>query len=249
MEDHRKRHGFWITLGLAIAAFIGVEAPGRVNAAWTVGTPIVTYWGGPTLTDAVAQQAVSGGFNLVWASSPAELDVAQAHGLRALFSGSLDDATIAQVRNNPALYAYYLTDEPLASAFAGLGTTVAHLRTLDPNHMAYINLPASYANPATQLGTSDYPTYLNQYMSTVHPSLLSYNNYQFMVGADTPDYFKNLAIISHTAQQSGVPFMNIVQACIGGYELATSQRQRVAIPRLYHVGLRGARDFLFQLRV
>ena len=98
------------------------------------------------LTDANAQQMAEGGWNLVWANSLAELDVAQAHGLRAMWTGSLDDATVNSIRNHPALYAYYVTDEPSASQFAGLAATVSRLRTLDPNHMAYINLFPTYAS-------------------------------------------------------------------------------------------------------
>ena len=50
--------------------------------AWKVGTPIVTYWAGPPMTDAVARQMAEGGWNLVWCTEK-ELDVAQRHGLRA----------------------------------------------------------------------------------------------------------------------------------------------------------------------
>ena len=40
---------------------------------WNVGTPMVTYWAGPSMTDAVAKQMAEGGFNVVWCSeTPAE---------------------------------------------------------------------------------------------------------------------------------------------------------------------------------
>ena len=47
--------------------------------------------------------------------------------------------------------AYYITDEPGAAAFAGLGRLVAYLRERDPGHLAYINLFPTYANEQ-QLG-------------------------------------------------------------------------------------------------
>jgi len=75
---------------------------------WSMGTPIITYGnyspfttcsGGDTnleaaygwphnydptiLTDAAAQQAANGGFNLVWISDPTQLQHAERHGLRA----------------------------------------------------------------------------------------------------------------------------------------------------------------------
>ena len=186
-------------------------------SAWTVGDPMTSYftgpgWGGIAQTNATAQQMATGGWNLVWAQSVSDLNVAQSHGLRAMWTGSLDDATVKSIRNYPALYAYFVKDEPSASEFAGLASTVSRLRGLDPNRLAYINLFPTYAS-SSQLGVSDYRTYLNQYISTVHPDLLSYDHYQFAVGSDTSDYFKNLAVVSQTAKQAGLPFMNIVQSC------------------------------------
>ena len=203
----------WWAVGVLVITLLGglTWTPGPAFSAWTVDTPIVTYFTGPELTDANAQQMADGGWNLVWAMSLLELDAAQAHGLRAMWTGPLGDATVTAVRNHPALYSYYVTDEPQASEFADLASTVSRLRALDPNHMAYINLLPTYA-PDAQLGTSGYQQYLSQYINTVHPSLLSYDHYQFWTGGDNPDYFKNLAIISHTAKQAGIPFMNVVQA-------------------------------------
>jgi hypothetical protein len=82
--------------------------------------------------------------------------------------------------------------------------------------MAYINIFPSTALDAWY-GTDDKPisylVYLNQYISIVKPSLLSYDHYQFFAdGSDGPNYFKNLAIISHTAKQAGIPFINVVQS-------------------------------------
>jgi hypothetical protein len=182
------------------------------------------------LTDAAAQQMAEGGWNLVWCTEK-ELDVAKRHGLRAqlhdplLSPDSLKspsqqaklDALIDRVRNHPALYSYFIIDEPSTAAFPALGTMVAHLRTRDPAHLAYINLFPTYATNE-QLGTKGdvttaYHDYLRQYMETVKPSLLSYDNYQFTVRGDNSDYFLNLAMVRRRAQKAGVPLLNIVQAC------------------------------------
>src|SRR5206468_8751424 len=50
------------------------------------------------------------------------------------------DALIERVRWHPALYSYFITDEPNATNFPGLGKLVAYLREKDPAHLAYINL-------------------------------------------------------------------------------------------------------------
>jgi len=204
-------------------------APAAVS--WQAGMPIVTYWCGPSLTDAVAQQMAEGGFNLVWCSNEKELDVAHQHGLRGQFSdglltpASLDDpkrleqldALIARVSKHPALYAYYLIDEPNASQFPALGKLVAYLRQRDPLHLAYVNLFPTYATNE-QLATKGdvvtaYREYLRRYTQQVKPSLISYDHYQFRLKGDGDQYFLNLAMIRRAAQEAGVPFLNIVQAC------------------------------------
>lgn len=54
--------------------------------------------------------------------------------------------------SRPALYRCFITDEPGAAAFPGLGKLVDYLRRRDPAHLAYVNLFPTYANNA-QLGT------------------------------------------------------------------------------------------------
>jgi len=228
------RTGLNVVAWLAVLHFslaeqaAGAEPQGA--AAWKVGTPIVTYWAGPALTDAVARQMAEGGFNVVWCGEKG-LDVAQRHGLRGqltdglLAPATLDnpaqreklDALIARVRNHPAMYCYFITDEPSAGAFGALGKLVAYLRERDPAHLAYINLFPTYANNQ-QLGTKGdtvtaYREHLRQYVETVKPGLISYDHYQFAKDGDTGAYFLNLAMIRRAAQDAGVPFLNIVQAC------------------------------------
>ena len=206
-------------------------AEANPKTAWQVGTPIVTYWCGPALTDAVAQQMLEGGFNLVWCRDEKELDVAHRYGLRGqlrnglLTPASLDDpkrheqldALIARVGKHPALYAYHLIDEPNASQFPGLGRLVAYLRQRDPAHLAYINLFPTYASNV-QLGTKGdvvtaYAEHLRRYVEQVKPALISYDHYQFRLNGDSNQYFLNLAMIRRAALDAGVPFLNIVQAC------------------------------------
>jgi len=206
------------------------RATPAVAAAWKVGTPIVTYWSGPAMGDATARQMAEGGWNLVWCGEK-DLDLVHRHGLRAQLNdglispASLDnpaqreklDALIERVRRHPALYCYFITDEPAAGAFPALGKLVAHLRQRDPAHMAYINLFPTYASNE-QLGTKGdtvaaYKEHLRQYVEVVKPSLVSYDHYQFAKDGDTAAYFLNLAMIRRASQDAGVPFLNIVQAC------------------------------------
>lgn len=219
---------------IAMSAVLVTAAPSLAarNAVekWKVGTPIVTYWAGPAMSSKAAEQMAQGGWNLVWCGEK-DLDLAARHGLRAqlqdglLTPASLDnpaqreklDALIARVRQHPALYSYFVTDEPNATNFPDLGRLVAYLRSRDPVHLAYINLFPTYANN-NQLGNRGdkipaYQEHLRQYVDIVNPDLISYDHYQFSVKGDSPDYFLNLALIRRAAQDADLPFMNIVQAC------------------------------------
>src|SRR5688500_13039117 len=59
-------------------------APNR----WAVGTPIVTYYAGPAMSEAVAKQMAEGGFNVVWCGEK-DLDLLQRHGLRGMLRDDL----------------------------------------------------------------------------------------------------------------------------------------------------------------
>lgn len=241
-----------ITVGcICLLAASGVAA--KPNAAWRLGAPIITYWAGPgdtmALNEQTAAQLSAGGWNLGWTKTPEGLDVYHRHGLRAILeirTPNIDDpaqakvldALIERVRTHPALYAYYIVDEPGAGAFPALGKLVAHLRKLDPAHLAYINLLPTYASDG-QLQVSDseterakvgYPTdfagvgandgtvlryreHLKRFVEIVKPDLISYDHYHFLKNSDGTQYFLNLALVRLAALEAGKPFVNIIQTC------------------------------------
>jgi hypothetical protein len=212
-----------------LSAEVSQQAAPETKGTWKVGTPIVTYYAGPAMSDAVAKQMADGGFNVVWCGEK-DLDLLQKHGLRGMLHDGLLapasvespeqrqklDALIDRVRAHPAFYSYYIIDEPAAGAFAGLGKLVAHLKDRDPAHMAYINLFPTYATN-DQLGTKGevaaaYREYLKQFLDVVKPALVSYDHYQFYKAGDTHQYFLNLDLVRKASQVAGVPFLNIIQA-------------------------------------
>jgi hypothetical protein len=54
---------------------------------------------------------------------------------------------------------------------------------------------------------------LRQFVAAVKPAFISYDHYQFALKGDNDQYFLNLSLIRRAAQDAGVPFINIVQAC------------------------------------
>jgi len=185
-------------------------------------------WGGTPGDPAVLEEIRQCGFNLAGFVSPADLDAVQAAGLKAIVSdglchvgdaeASLDDAEItrrveevvAKVKGHPAVYGYYLRDEPSSAPFPGLGKWAAAFQKADPQAMPYINLFPNYASPQ-QLGAADYDEYLQKFVATVKPRFVSYYHYALMDdGSLRGGYFQNLEAVRRVALQSGLPFWNIV---------------------------------------
>lgn len=141
-------------------------------------------------------------------------------------------------KDHPALYSYYVYDEPQAGMFQMLGDVVRVLQESDPEHPGYINLLPNYATP-DQLGTPTYYDYVKQYIEIVKPAFVSYDHYHFlhfaenevpqnvkieetederenairrsaMVNVNRAGFFENLEIVRELSLQYNLPFMVIV---------------------------------------
>lgn len=144
------------------------------------------------------------------------------------------DAVVRDYSHHPALYGYYVRDEPNAVEFHRLGEIVARFRQLDPEKVAYINLFPNYAN-AEQLGTATYAEHVNRYVDEVKPALISYDHYHFtgrdeanasqphftnerdkqiyldaFKVHDRPGFFDNIEIVRAASIRSGIPFKVII---------------------------------------
>jgi hypothetical protein len=269
--------------GAALVLFRGACL--AAETGWSQRQFLITFWRPPPATDQNLTRVAAEGFNLTW-TTEAGLDVAARHGLRAMLTSdlldpaTLDDdakrvrldALIARVRRHPALEAYFLTDEPGAGAFAGLGRLVAYLRERDPAHLAYINLFPTYADER-QLGVSadaaararvGYPTnfagvgaddktvlryreHLRRYVETVRPDLISYDHYHFLKSGDGTQYFLNLALIRQAAREAGKPFLNIIQADTTekSWRLPTGDEVRWLVFTTLAYGARGISYFIY----
>ncbi|MHB9034387.1 MAG: hypothetical protein ACYC6L_15245, partial [Anaerolineae bacterium] len=109
---------------------------------------------------------------------------------------------------HPALWGYYVTDEPGYERFENLAKIIKAFQKADPEHTAFINLFPNYASP-DQLGTISYDRHVAAYLDIVKPDILSYDHYALLENGDRPEYFPNLETIRAEALRAGIPFMNI----------------------------------------
>ncbi len=203
------------------AAFVWAGEPARVPPEDFAILP----WSSVPGDARVLQGIYDCGFNLAGFVSPDSLDAVKAAGLKGIVSGlhvadpgrtdaaavqKEVDELVKRVGKHPAVYGYYLRDEPAANMFPALAAYATALHKATPNTRAYINLFPNYASPA-QLGTASYGDYLEQFIVAVKPSFVSYDHYALMDdGSLRGGYFQNLEAVRKAALAHNLPFWNIV---------------------------------------
>lgn len=151
------------------------------------------------------------------------LDLCQATGMKGLvvdprirLNDRKDDWTsdldgvLNDYSGHPALWGYFITDEPNADSFNDIAETSDYLSNKDPNHTPYVNLFPTYASKE-QLGAETYEHHVDEFCRLVKPKMISYDHYALMAdGTTRPDYFTNLAIIRKQAIKHRTPFTYIL---------------------------------------
>jgi hypothetical protein len=190
----------------------------------------IMAWDGVPDDPAVFKKMRDCGFTVAGFVPVAGLDNCHAAGMKAIVSdercSGYDwqnvDATVArknltaligEVRNHPAVYGYYLRDEPSSSFFPGLATVSGIVKELHPGAWPYINLFPNYAN-AGQLGAANYDEYVEKFVETCQPPIISYDHYAILQGGSLRgEYFANLKSVRRAARKHKLPFWQIVLAC------------------------------------
>jgi hypothetical protein len=213
-----------ILVFLCVLSASAVSSPARGEE-----TPIFPLmpWNSPPNDPAVLKKIHDCGLTVAGFVPPAALDNCQAAGLKAIVSDNrlsnydwknVDPAkarenvtaVIKQVRNHPAVYGYYLRDEPSADFFKGLAIASDVIKEQHPGAWPYINLFPNYAEP-WQLATPDYQTYLDKFIEVCKPPVLSYDHYALYQGGGFNEaYFVNLEQMRALAAKNKIPFWNIV---------------------------------------
>ncbi|RKX41337.1 MAG: hypothetical protein DRP64_11435 [Verrucomicrobia bacterium] len=120
---------------------------------------------------------------------------------------------IDSYKDNPALAAYVIKDEPGGELFPALKEIYDIFRAEDPAHEPLINLFPNYGT-IHQFGVDDYPTYIRSYLATVKPGLLAYDSYPLRNGGVTiyDDWYSNLEIVREEARKAKIPFLVFIQS-------------------------------------
>jgi hypothetical protein len=208
---------------LTICCGFAAEPPADTNFF-----PIMA-WNWAPKDSTVLKKMREGGLTIAGFVNADTLDACQAAGLKAIVSdprvsnydwNNVDAnkarenvaSLVAEVGQHPAVYGYYLRDEPGAGMFPGLAKVADLIRELAPGKWPYINLFPDYAN-SDQLGTATYAEHLERFVATCHPALISYDNYSLMDdGSVRENYWSNLESVRAACRKHGLEFWNIVLA-------------------------------------
>jgi predicted secreted protein len=181
---------------------------------------LISYWHGPEPDPKSFAEIAEANFNVAMCGGGVKaLELAKANGLKVMIIDSRItaktpeqegfeeglDTVIADYAKHPALWGYYVTDEPNSSQFENLGAINQYLLKKDPKHIPFINLFPTYASQE-QLGNPTYEEHVSSFAKTVKPVLLSYDHYALIGDRLRQDYFENMEIIRREGLKQDVPF-------------------------------------------
>ena len=114
--------------------------------------------------------------------------------------------------NNPAVYGYYVKDEPGASLFpliAKIGAAIEK-RSKKP---WYVNLLPTYASAVSQLGAESYDAYVREFIKICKPKYLAYDHYALMEGGKMrAGYWENMNRLYSIAKENHLPVIPVIQS-------------------------------------
>lgn len=120
------------------------------------------------------------------------------------------DATVRQFMGNPNVGGWYLKDEPNAESFKDVARLADAVSAIDPSHLLYVNLFPNYVNPNT-MKAKTYLGYLEDYISTVDPQILSFDSYPTLQKSDgsvyiRPEFYANFETVKELSDKNSIPF-------------------------------------------
>ena len=139
------------------------------------------------------------------------LDIAKNTGVRLFVQCpellTSPEETARSLMNHPALYGYFVEDEPEIRDFGKWGDIVKKIQAVDNVHPCYINLYPNWA-----WGKLDkYEENVDAYLDAVPVQMLSFDNYPVISLNGAPnslryDWYYNLEVISAAAKEKNIPF-------------------------------------------
>ena len=147
------------------------------------------------------------------------MDMAHAVGVKMLLwysrIGGETASTVERFKDHPAMWGYFVMDEPQYKDFADCAALSQKITALDDTHFCYVNLCPLWEQNYTW-GASSYREYVSGAMEQI-PNLkfISYDHYAVLLNADgrlalNAPWEENYRIVSEEAQKAGMPFWTFI---------------------------------------
>lgn len=241
------------TILLCLAALAMTAMP--VNAAEQPFFPLMA-WDYVDDEDTLVKMADCG-INSVAFVPESMLDACHKHGIKAILYdpalagerwNEMFDADravkalpelVKRVNDHPALWGYHLKDEPSALMYPALARAADEVRKLAPGKWPYINLLPGEG--------PDYDEYLEQFIKTCNPPILSYDRYVILESSSQwPVFWMNLAQVRDAAKKHNIPFHNIIlTAAHWHYRIPTDEDIRMQVFGSLVYGAKGIAYYKF----
>lgn len=151
------------------------------------------------------------------------------------------DSIVADYRDHPGFFAYYLGDEPTRE-WVWLRGVYHELRERDPSHRGWNNLlgRAAFSRRA------EWFDYTRWYLDSTMPAILCNDHYDFKKGQDRGTFVENAAGLAALGREYGIPFWSIVQLVQHrDYRALAPGELRWQIAHLLAYGARGIGFFTY----
>lgn len=178
------------------------------------------------------------------------LDLAQQVGVKVMATCTAletdTDSTVAAIKDHPALFGYFLRDEPLPAAFPGLAEWAARIKEADGGeHPLYLNLLPNYVDSAAL--TCSYREYVHRFIDEVKLPMVSFDSYPVTFdGIRSDGWYENLQIIHDESEAVGLPFWAFALATAHDpYPLPTMSSLRLQLYTSLAYGAQGLQYFTY----
>lgn len=159
------------------------------------------------------------------------LNLAQKAGIKVMFySDELrtdTEKTVKRFMNHPALYGYFIGDEPSPKDFANAEELIKKIKAIDSKHVVYVNLYPNFVWP-NELGHLSYEDYVSKFIKDVSVDFISFDHYPLFNNYIREQWYQNLEQIRDASIKYKKNFWafacstihaNYLQPILGGLKL------------------------------
>lgn len=155
------------------------------------------------------------------------------------------DSAVNVIKDHPALYGYFLVDEPACPSFPELAAWADKIKAVDNTKPLYLNLLPNFVD--TTVLTCNYRQYVHRFIEEVRLPMVSFDYYPVTFGGISNQFwYENMQIIHEESAAAGLPFWAFaLSTAHDPYPLPTMASYRVELYTALAYGAQGLQYFTY----